>query len=82
MDKQKEVQTIASKTSMAIPESQKPQICGIKRWILYALTAMSCMGSGQYIYATTFSQVGLVATGVVGPAPLILILILKLILAI
>ena len=49
--------------------------CG---WILYSLFAGMCMGTGAFIYASTFSDHGIMATGILAPAPFIMCLIIRL----
>ena len=37
------------------------------------------MGTGSFLYASNFSEYGLVATGIVGPAPFFMCLVIRLI---
>ena len=63
-------------------EKDKPNFLCIKRWVAWAILAMSSMGTGQYLFATKFSQEGIIATSYVGPVPFLFCIFLKVYLAI
>ena len=50
------------------------QNCG---WILYCLVAGACMGCGAFLYATNFSEHGMIAVGIIGPVPFLVTFLIR-----
>ena len=61
---------------------QKPKIGCIPIWVLKGAGAALTMGVGQFIFAVYFSGNGIIGTGVLGPVPLIFLILFKLQIAI
>ena len=47
-------------------------------WISYSLLAGACMGTGTFLFASRFSDLGILGKGLLGPGPTIYCLVLRL----
>ena len=47
-------------------------------WISYSLLAGACMGTGSFVFASRFSDLGILGTGLLSPGPTIFCLVLRL----
>ena len=49
-------------------------------WISISIAAGACMGTGAFIFASNFSDQGLFGTGLLGPAPCLILIVLRFVL--
>lgn len=47
-------------------------------WISFSLLAGACMGTGAFVFASRFSDLGILGTGLLAPGPIIYCLVLRL----
>ena len=54
-------------------------VCGKNcYWISVSLLAGACMGTGAFIFASSFSEYGMIGTGILAPGPFFFCLIIRL----
>mmetsp|Transcript_19120 Transcript_19120/g.32594 ORF Transcript_19120/g.32594 Transcript_19120/m.32594 type:complete len:104 (+) Transcript_19120:238-549(+) len=58
-------------------KEEKPSLLGCQAWVLKVVFASICMGVGQFIYATHYSDMGIKGSGFLGPVPFIVLVLIK-----